>query len=90
MTTQTDILTQKLDALTAKEKPILRYILVHGNPQRSELFAALGKDFTATDIDEATQKAVREGLLVLDSATYRYSVAPHFKDSLTAMLPGLV
>jgi hypothetical protein len=84
--TQIDILTGKLDSLTDGQKGILRYILAHGAPQRSELFEGLKTDFTAGEIDAATYRGVSQGLLVLDPDTYRYSVVPHFREGLAGLL----
>jgi hypothetical protein len=84
--TQIDILTGKLDSLTDGQKGILRYILAHGAPQRSELFEGLKADFTAGEIDAAVYRAQSEGLIALDPATYRYSVVPHFKEGLAGLL----
>lgn len=80
--TKIDILTKKLEGFTPEDKGVIRYILAHGNPQRSEL----GKEFDMKLVDEATRKGIAANVIALDPATYRYSVPTNFQDSAKELL----
>ncbi len=73
-----ELIVDKLKDLSDTDRKVLRFILQHGSPRRSEL----AEEFTLPVADDAITRARAVHLLDVDTSTYRCSIKPHWAQLL--------